>query len=50
MNLAQDMKTDTIKVVASGLMLIGDTFKQETKQEEENIPFISHHNITQAYS
>ena len=54
MNLTKKIKTGTTKVAILGIIPRRDTFKQEAKQvnktlkkicEEENIPFISYHDI-----
>ena len=54
MNLAKNVKSDTTKIAFFGIIPRRDTFNQKAKQviknlknvcEEENIPFISHHNI-----
>ena len=53
-NIARNIKTDTIKVAISGIIPRRDTFNLKAKQEnetlkkickEEKIPFISHHAI-----
>ena len=53
-NIAKNIKADTVKVAISGIILRRDTFNLKAKQvyetlkkiyEEEKIPFISHHGI-----
>ena len=53
-NIARNIKTDTLKVAISGIIPRRDTFNLKAKQvnetlkkicEEEKIPFISHHGI-----
>ena len=53
-NIAKNIKADTVKVAISGIILRRDTFNLKAKQvyetlkkiyEEEKIPFISHHGM-----
>ena len=53
-NIAKNIKADTVKVAISGIILRRDTFNLKAKQvnetlknicEEEKIPFILHHGI-----